>query len=68
MEVEDGDEHTVLLGGEEILHEVIREQLGRKARNRSLQRVLAVLECLESGIEGIQQTLMVQHTAESWIM
>ena len=39
MEVEDGDEHTV--GGEEILHEVIQEHLGRKARNRSLQRVLA---------------------------
>ena len=29
------------MGEEEILHEVIQEHLGRKARNRSLQRVLA---------------------------
>jgi hypothetical protein len=39
MEAEDRDEQTV--GGKEILHKVIQEHLERKARNHSLQRVLA---------------------------
>jgi hypothetical protein len=36
------------VGGEEILHGVIQEHLGQKARNRSLQRVLTSF-----GVSGV---------------